>query len=111
MKAWRFWATRLTLLSLVSILLGACALTGEPVPAVFGCAEVSKKALKYINWTRVPEVNVRIRNDEFSPMIVRLRQGWPYILRIRNRDNKGHIFRAYEFFSKTAVIAASPQGG
>ncbi len=110
MKASRLWAARLTLLSLASILLGACALPSEPIQAVFGCAEVSKKALKYINWTRVPQVNVRIRHDEYSPMIIRLRQGWPYISRIRNRDDKGHIFRAYEFFSKTAVIQASIDG-
>ena len=79
-------------------------------PTVLGCAEISEKAKKYINWTRVPEVNLRIRHDEFSPMIVRLRLGWPYIMRIRNRDSKSHVFKAYEFFSKTAVIQASIDG-
>ena len=110
MKASRFWATRLALFPLLSILLGACGLQGAVSSRVIGCAEVSKKAVKYINWTRVPEVNVRIRHDEFSPMIVRLRQGWPYILRIRNRDDKNHVFKAYDFFSKTAVIQAAIGG-
>ena len=112
MKASRLRATRLALFPLISILLRACSLNlpATLTPTVLGCADISDKAKKYINWTRVPEVNVRIRHDEFSPMIIRLRQGWPYIMRIRNRDNENHIFKAYEFFSKTAVIQASIDG-
>jgi len=111
MKASHLWACRMALLPVI-ILLGACSLNlpAAVTPTVLGCAEINKNAVKYINWTQVPEVNVRIRHDEFSPMIVRLRQGWPYIMRIRNRDDKSHIFKAYDFFSKTAVIQASIDG-
>ena len=57
-----------------------------------------------VNWTQVPEVNLRIRHGEFDPMVLRLRQGWPYVFRIRNRDDYTHTFRAHEFFSKVAVV-------
>ncbi len=79
-------------------------------PNILGCAEVDSKALKFVNWAQVPEVNVRIRHDEFSPMVLRLRQGWPYVMRIRNRDHRTHYIRAYDFFSNVAVIQASVGG-
>ena len=68
------------------------------------CAQVSKKALRQVNWTRVPQINMRIRHDEFEPMIVQMKQGWPYIFRIRNRDEEDHYFSAREFFRNMAVI-------
>ncbi len=65
---------------------------------------VSPKALKKVNWTRVPKVNMRIRNNEFEPMIVQMTQGWPYVFRIRNRDQKAHTFNAARFLRSMAVI-------
>ena len=112
MKAWGCILTRSSLFSAVIVLLGACTvLPGvSSGPAGSDCQTVDAKALKYINWTQVPEVNVRIRQDEFSPMIIRLRQGWPYIIRIRNRDDDNQVFRAYKFFSKVAVIQTTIDG-
>ncbi len=74
------------------------------------CAQVSKKALRKVNWTRVPEVNMRIRHGEFEPMIVQMKQGWPYVFRIRNRDDKDHYFTAKEFFRNMAVIRITIDG-
>ncbi len=112
MKAWGCILTRSSLFSAVIVLLGACTFIPgvSSGPAISGCQEIDTKALKYINWTQVPEVNVRIRQDEFSPMIIRLRQGWPYVIRIRNRDDNKQVFRAYEFFSKVAVIRTTIGG-
>ncbi|NQV84557.1 MAG: hypothetical protein HQ494_12125 [Rhodospirillales bacterium] len=101
------------LLLAVSLLLSACVSPFGVTERVFGCNEgdlVKTEAVKYINWTKVPVVNVRIRHDEFSPMVVRMRQGWPYVLRIRNRDNEAHSFKAYDFFKNVAVIQSSVQG-
>ncbi len=68
------------------------------------CATVSEEDVRQVNWTRVPEVNMRVRNGEFEPMIVQLKQGWPYIFRIRNRDDKARVFAADDFFAKMAVL-------
>ncbi|MBC8337261.1 MAG: hypothetical protein H8E39_01085 [Alphaproteobacteria bacterium] len=92
------------------LLLSACVSPFGATSSVFSCKEVSKEAVKRINWTKVPEVNVSIRHDEFSPMVIRLRQGWPYVFRIRNRDDDGHAFKAYEFFKNVAVIQSSVEG-
>ena len=53
-------------------------------------------------------VNVHIRQNEYSPMVIRLRQGWPYV--IRNRDDHGHVLQANTFFSRVAVIKTTIAG-
>lgn len=68
------------------------------------CATVAEEDVRQVNWTRVPEVNMRVRNGEFEPMIVQLKQGWPYIVRIRNRDDQPRVFAADDFFAKMAVL-------
>ncbi len=110
MKAGGHTLTRSSLFLALTVLLGACASPGDFINPVLGCEEVNPEALKRVNWTRVPEINVRIRHDEFNPMVIRMRQGWPYILRLRNRDNTGHTFRADDFFRRVAVIQMSVGG-
>ena len=58
----------------------------------------------------MPVVNVRIRQNEYSPMVIRLRLGWPYVIRTRNRDDHGHVFQANIFFSRVAVIKTTIAG-
>lgn len=74
------------------------------------CAVVSPKALKQVNWARVPQVNMRIRNDEFEPMIVQMTQGWPYTFRISNRDDRAHSFNAAQFFQNVAMVRVTVDG-
>jgi hypothetical protein len=68
------------------------------------CATVSEEDVRQVNWRRVPEVNMRVRGSEFEPMIVPLKQGRPYIFRIRNRDDTARVFAADDFFAKMAVL-------
>ena len=74
------------------------------------CATVSAKAVKRVDWSRVPEVDMRVRNNEFEPMIVNLKQGWPYVFRIRNRDDYDHIFHSRDFFQNMAIIRMTVDG-
>lgn len=74
------------------------------------CAQVSEDDVKRVNWTRVPEVNMRIRADEFEPMIIQMKQGWPYIFRIRNRDDAAHVFASRDFFTNMAIIRLTVDG-
>ena len=110
MKAGGHTLARSSLFLALTVLLGACASPGDIINPVFGCEKVNPEALKRVNWTRVPEINVRIRHDEFSPMVIRMRQGWPYVFRLRNRDHTGHTFRADDFFRRVAVIQKSVGG-
>ncbi len=110
MKAGGHTLARSSLFLAAALLLSACASPGDIINPVLGCEEVNPEALKRVNWTRVPEINVRIRHDEFRPMVIRMRQGWPYVFRLRNRDHTGHTFRADDFFRRVAVIQKSVGG-
>lgn len=110
MKTWGRTLARSSVFLAVAVLLSGCVSAYGVTGSLVGCEEVNPKALKYVNWAQVPEVDIRIRHDEFSPMIVRFRQGWPYIFRIRNRDDRGHTFFALDFFSKVAVVQTSVGG-
>ena len=112
MKAWRVNPTRSALLAAVALLLAGCTVTPDMVGflAPSSCAKIDRKAVKFINWTKVPVVNVRIRQNEYLPMVIRLRQGWPYVIRILNRDDYGHVFQANTFFSRVAVIKTTIAG-
>lgn len=110
MQGWGRSVTRSALLPLAAALLAGCVSPYGAVPSPFRCAEVSENAVKYINWSNVPEVDIRIRHGEFSPMVLTLRQGWPYVLRIRNRDDRARMFAASDFLSKVAVIKTTVAG-
>lgn len=98
-------------IAFAALALAACAApSGVASFAAVGCKQISKRAEAKINWARVPEIEIRVRDGEYSPMVTRLHQGRPYILRIRNRDDSLRIFRAPEFFEENAVIAVGVEG-
>ena len=94
----------------VSYLGGCAASSGVAEFVANDCKQISKRAEAKINWARVPEVEIRVRNGEFSPMVTRLQQGRPYVLRIRNRDDGSRVFRAGDFFAHNAMIAIGVEG-
>lgn len=94
----------------VTALAGCAADSGVSTFAAADCKQISKRAEAKINWARVPEIELRVRNGEYSPMVMSLKQGRPYVLRIRNRDDETRIFRARDFFVKNAVIAVGIEG-
>lgn len=71
------------------------------------CEERTARALETVDFAEARVVDVVVRNGEFSPMILRLTGGSPYVLRLRNRDDAGHTFSAPEFFEQTAVAAVA----
>lgn len=97
--------------ALAVMVLAACAApSGVSDFGVAQCKQISQRAEAKINWARVPEVEIRVRDGEYSPMVTRLQQGRPYVLRIRNRDDSLRIFRAKDFFERNAVIAVGVEG-
>jgi hypothetical protein len=85
-------------------MLAGCAPAGRVkdhlVLAFAGCAETSRDD---IDWSAARTVNIRIRQDEFQPMVVGLTRDIPYVLQIRNADSSTHGFRSPAFFRKAAV--------
>lgn len=94
----------------VTVLAACAAPSGVSDFAVSQCKQISQRAEAKINWARVPEVEIRVRDGEYSPMVTRLQQGRPYVLRIRNRDDSLRVFRAKDFFERNAVIAVGVEG-
>lgn len=93
------------------VILAACAgQSGVSNFNVADCKMLSNRAEAKINWARVPERELRVRDGEYSPMVMRLKQGRPYIIRIRNRDDERRVFRAPSFFEQNAVVTIGVEG-
>lgn len=66
------------------------------------------QAVAEVDWSE-PEIRVlRIRQNEFTPVVLSFRPGVAYVLRLENRDDSPHSFRAGEFFEAIAVKSLSP---
>jgi hypothetical protein len=74
------------------------------------CSTDAKKHLKRVKWKDARTIDVRIRQGEFSPMIIGLTKDKPYILRIQNADDKSRNFKAGEFFRSVALSRVAING-
>jgi hypothetical protein len=85
------------------ILLAGCAAT--PVADLFGtgCVKPDPETFKDIDWTIVRQIDIRVRHGDFTPNLVRLRQGAAYVLRINNRDDDTRRFNARDFFATLKI--------
>lgn len=103
---------KLSLAAICALGLSGCAAQTSGVAnlTVSDCKKISDRAEARINWARVPEVELTIRDGEYSPMVTRLKQGRPYVLRIRNRDMATRVFRAGDLFAQNAVLAIGVEG-
>jgi len=70
------------------------------------CSERTERQLQDISFVTAASIEMVVRHGEYSPMIVRMRVGKTYVLRLRNRDDEAHSFNAPEFFDSIAVSAA-----
>lgn len=79
----------------------ACAFVEDPS---FGpCPTLDVIAMGGVDWAQASVVDVRIRQDEFSPMVIGLERNRPYVLRFSNGDDSPHTFYAPQFFATAAV--------
>jgi len=76
-------------LFIASLLIGACASSAQPAPAL----------------PKVVAVN--LANFKYSPNIIRLKAGVPVVLRLENKASGGHNFSAAQFFAAARLDAAS----
>lgn len=95
--------------------LAACA----PADVVFGPTDTGrqaagvqvdaiKAAVDGVDWAAATPITIRIRQNDFDPMVVSMRAGKPYTLTLVNGDDKVHAFVASEFFAETAVKSLEP---
>lgn len=85
--------------------LSACGKDGEPI-TVFAtppCIADPGKHIQAADWSKATTIDIRIRDDEFTPPLVRLKQNRPYVLRISNGDDTWRYFQAHDFFRTAAI--------
>ncbi len=64
--------------------------------------EVARQLTKK-DWGRADVVAIRMRQNEFTPMLVEFQSGKAYILRLVNGDEWAHRFKSPEFFEAVSV--------
>ncbi|MBT5013177.1 MAG: hypothetical protein HON02_01900, partial [Rhodospirillaceae bacterium] len=95
-----------------TLALSACAY-GEGGTGVF-LADCTTAAIQHtdgVDWEQARNVNLRIRQGDFTPGYLGLLMGKAYVLRIENGDDEEHTFRAIDFFRSVAVKQISVNGG
>jgi hypothetical protein len=99
-------ARRIGWVAVLSLALSGCALWNG-VMGLFGggdsCGGGAQALLDQVNWSEAEVIEIRIRQGQFTPSLLRMRQGLPYILRVANADNTSRTFSASEFFNAVAV--------
>ena len=91
-------------LLVIGLLFAAC--TGKNIYAnltsksyISGPQEMIEAA----DWGAAKTFELRIRQNEFRPAIIRLTQGEPYIMLVENRDDITHMLVAEDFFKTVAI--------
>jgi len=91
-----------------ALILSACTRDGGVSSYLAGgCTDSSQQQFEKVDWEKVRTVKMRIRQGEYSPMVVNLTQNQPYIMRIENADDDNRVFRASKFFQSVAMAKAS----
>ncbi len=66
------------------------------------CHPDSDVLIESADWAAAETIEMRVRQGEYTPMLLFFGQGKPYVLRIENADDVSRIFRAEEFFGAIA---------
>ena len=84
--------------------------TGERQVDLPGMEDVSTPAelIAKVDWSEPENRVLRIRQGEFTPVVMSFRPGVPYVLRIENQDDSVHFFRAANFFRAIAIKSVTP---
>lgn len=95
----------------VGAALTACApaarVKDHLILAFTGCAETS---FDNVDWSTARTLDIKIRQDEFQPMVIGLARDLPYVLRIHNADTSAHGLRSPTFFRQAAVAEVTVDG-
>ena len=93
-------ATEMLTVGLV-VLLSACT-AGD------GVETGETPTVATVDWSLAVTRTLRFRQNEFAPVVVTLRQGRPYVLKLENADDVAHAFSAPDFFQAIAVQSLVP---
>ena len=100
-------ACRRVLVSVLALLVSACAsqvgVSTEPLQWPNPCIADAAERVANVNWLEAETIDLRVRQGEFTPVLIRLKKDSPYVLRIANGDDGKRVFRSNEFFAAIAL--------
>lgn len=92
--------------------LAACSAVPDSVRAIGkACPTDSKGSLNKVNWDQAEHIRIRVRQDEYTPMVQHFVQGRPYVLSLVNADARTHYFSAPGFARAVLTDTLRPGGG
>jgi hypothetical protein len=72
--------------------------------------DTAGEALSQVMWDEAKVITLTHKDGEFTPMIVDMQKGKPYILKVINEEDSTVSFRAPEFFNNVSVSKISGTG-
>ena len=92
------------LLATAVMALSGCAVQ-EDVFSVFAknCIADPSKHTASVDWGKVGAFDIKLEQDQFSPLTINLNKGQAYVFRIRNSEKYLRSFEAEEFFRSIAL--------
>ena len=91
----------------VVVIAGCTETGGQWHFGSFGCSPSDPEALAAFEWDKAETVDVRIRQSDYTPMIMHFVKDRPYVLRFTNADETSRSFRASRFFDSVALRSVS----
>ena len=102
---------RAAALFLTASVLQACSYPGNTYSFFApNCVADAREHIEAADWSKVEIISLRIRQNEFNPMIIDLKQDRPYVIRIINADDTRHVFGAGDFFRSVALAKVDVGG-
>ena len=93
-----------------ALAVAACAEI-QRIPSPFvSCAIAPPGVFDDIDWDAARRINVRIRDGEFRPSLIRLYQDRPYVMQVENRDRGARRFQSSEFFRALFIHSITTDG-
>ncbi len=97
--------------TMAALILSACATNDGVVPQTAGaCVSDAGKQTAGVDWGKAGIIDLKIENDQFSPLTIDLYKGQAYVLRISNKEKSLGGFEARDFFRSIALAGLTVGG-
>lgn len=97
--------------AVAALILSACATNDGVVPQTAGaCVSDTSKQTAGVDWGKAGIIELKIENDQFSPLTINLNKGQAYVLRISNKEKFLRGFEARDFFRSIALAGLTIGG-
>ena len=98
------------LFAVAALMLSACARSEGVVPLAGGCVSDAGKRTAGVDWGKAGTIDLKLENDQFSPLTINLNKGQAYVLRISNKEKSLRGFEARDFFRSVALAGLTVGG-